>query len=160
MSYTTFKDADEYTRAYSGSMIDVLIFDPNNRGFEPIGRGSGFNWNDDFERIAVEEYGKRRIHEYVPGKSVSGGSFDTFMVPKQNDDLDTPDTFHTKKYMIMEVIAEGFPFEGTPLNVFYDVQLSGIGTNMGPRGLKGMTVPFVYTNRLNGSQADELGIVN
>jgi len=159
MAYSDLTQSTEYLRAVSGSKIDVIFLQDGRENFEPIGRGSGFSWNDDFEQNPVEEYGIPFIDEYADGKHTGTGSLDTFFIPRQNDRMPSVEDFINKSYTVVEVIAEGYPNAGTILNVFLKLKITGIGTSMSARGLKLQSVSFVYSKRLTGQQASDRGMI-
>jgi hypothetical protein len=132
----------------SGAAEHVVIIDENNN--QIIGRGANFSWQDTFEQVPVDEYGKTGIDEYSPGRMIGGGTLGTFTIPNLNDELPTRDTFATKSFTVQEIIAPGRPGAGTVLNVFQGVKFTVVGGNFGPTGVSARNVNFVYTNRING----------
>ena len=159
MPYDDLTKSTEYLRAVSGSKVDVIFLEDGRENFEPIGRGSGFSFNDDFEQNPVEEYGLSFISEFVDGKHTGTGSLDTFFIPAQNDKMPSVEDFINRTYTVVEIIAEGYPQAGVILNVFQGLKVSGIGTSMSARGLKLQSVSFVYSKRLTGAQAAERGMI-
>jgi len=136
-------------RPHGGPGIQAIVYDAN--GDKILGRGSGFNWQDNFEYYPVPEWGVTGINEYVAGKMTGSGNMNTFCIASINDALPRRNNFvNAGPYMIQEVVADGFQNAGTIINQFNNVYITAHGQNMNETGLITKNITLLYSERLPG----------
>lgn len=152
MSYADFVALEDYASKHAGAALSILLYDESNPGAPIISGATGINYTDDFETIPIEESGNDGVDEIVQGRHTINFTLQSFWTPERNDALPTRQSFLGKKYTIMEVIAEGRPGAGTPVDVITGCVLSRNGGAHGARGAKTSDLAFSGERRYNGTE--------
>ena len=146
---------DFLNRAHGGPGLQLIIYD--STGKKIIGRGSNFNWSDNFEIYPVEEWNATGINEFCPGKMRGSGSIGSVFISGVQDNLPRRNNFVTAgPYHMQMIVGEGRPNAGTVLNEFKEVWMTVVGGQFGAAGLAAQNVSVLYGERVPG--ADVQGV--
>lgn len=142
---------DFLNRSHSGSGLVAIILDA--KGDKIIGRGNAMDYNEPYDILPVDEYGKNGIDEIVPARMGLGtGTIGTMFIAGVNDNMPQRNTFISLgPYTVQVLVAPGFPNENTILDQLENVYFSGKAKNFNATGLAAIRVTFVFTNSISGA---------
>ncbi len=160
MGYQDFVESQDYDSRVSGAHIAVLVYDETNLAKPVIGGTTGINGGDDFEGIPIEEAGNEGVDEIVQGRHTGQASMQAFWSAMRNDGLPTRQNFIGRKFVILEVIAEGRPGAGNVVNAYTGVNITHLGHAHGARGPKTVDMTYMYETRYSGKEWADLNGLN
>jgi len=149
----TIDNPELYYKALSGSQLVLSVLDGSNN---LVARGTGMNWNEQFQQTDLAEWGQRHSLEIVTGRQPIGQiTIQTFFFMHINDSL--PTTSGLKEWAVSELSAivqiaehEDPNLSGLIIDAFEGVKIAGQSGNWNAQSQYMKNMSLVYRVRLNG----------
>lgn len=137
-------------RQWQGSQLIYTLFDGENN---IIARGTGMNWNENYQMNGDNEWGRRHVIEIVDGAMGLGQiSIQTMYFFHLNNNLPTYRSLGRKGELtgIVQVRDHELPqYKGLVLDVFEGVKIAGLSGNWSANTKYLMQIQSVYRIRKN-----------
>lgn len=145
------KDQESYYQALSGSQLVVTLLDG---GLNLVARGTGFQWNENYQKMPIPEWGQRHIIEIVTGQmNVGQASIQSMFFMNLNDTLPTFKNLVSRRELeiIVQIADHEDPaLAGLVLDVFQGVHIQGQSGNFSAQSLYLRNANMMYRKRLTG----------
>lgn len=145
------KDSEIYYSAHHGSTLTLSLFDDE---FSLVARGTGMQWNEQYQMIPVMEWGQRHCLEISEGAMPPGQLVINAMnFLHLNDAMSTYRKLVQRKELqaIVQVAQHEKPeFRGLVIDVFQGVKISGQSGNWNAQTLYLRNANMIFRKRLTG----------
>ena len=158
MGYADYQTTPQYANKQSGALHGMLIQNEADPTDKLQGATTGFNWNEDYEGIPVEEMGNDGVDEHVDGRMTVAGSFTMNASSKRVDALVSRSRHIGLRYTIIEYIAKsGNPdVVGTVVSAATKCKLTALSSQNASRGIRTISVNFAGSTRYTGAEWADL----